>query len=184
MDKKEDFIYPKEVYIDKIEKKLKISFSTEQMVKTKMMIIEAYHRGIIPDDEYKKIKIKCDDFYKREGTVGFGSINLLSWTESRETSPQEFMHKLIGHLQPQEREEDIKQEDKIGSIATPTYGSYNHSSVVEYREFRDKVLYSNYLEKLFVKLYYKISPSIVDFIKSINKLRDFLTNFLNIYCKK
>ncbi len=46
-------------------------------------------------------------------------------------------------------------------IATSVYGSYDCPSVYTLRRFRDKSLNKTLIGRLFVKLYYKISPTIV-----------------------
>ena len=46
-------------------------------------------------------------------------------------------------------------------IATCVYGSYNCPEVWTLRRFRDYYLYKHFFGKLFIKIYYKISPVIV-----------------------
>lgn len=49
-------------------------------------------------------------------------------------------------------------------IATAVYGSYDAPEVIILREFKDKVLINNRLGSLFVRLYYRLSPSIARII--------------------
>lgn len=56
-------------------------------------------------------------------------------------------------------------------IATAATGSYDHPKVITLRKFRDNVLLTNSLGKIFVKLYYKISPSIANKIANSNLLK-------------
>lgn len=51
-------------------------------------------------------------------------------------------------------------------IATAAYGSYAEPHVLTLREFRDNVLYTTALGRLFVRCYYKTSPPIADLIAS------------------
>lgn len=46
-------------------------------------------------------------------------------------------------------------------IATAVYGSYNCKEVWVLRRYRDYVLYENVLGRIFIKMYYKLSPSLV-----------------------
>jgi hypothetical protein len=49
-------------------------------------------------------------------------------------------------------------------IATAAYGSAEHPHVRMLRDFRDRYLMTRKLGRMFVKFYYKHSPSIADFI--------------------
>jgi predicted DNA-binding transcriptional regulator YafY len=51
-------------------------------------------------------------------------------------------------------------------IATMAYGSYEHPQVLILRKFRDDVLLSSFIGKLFVKVYYTISPKFVIVLKN------------------
>jgi hypothetical protein len=51
-------------------------------------------------------------------------------------------------------------------IATMAYGSYEHPQVLILRKFRDDVLHSYFIGKLFVKLYYSVSPKFVFVLKN------------------
>ncbi len=51
-------------------------------------------------------------------------------------------------------------------IATMAYGSYEHPQVLILRKFRDDVLLSSFIGKLFVMVYYSISPKFVIVLKN------------------
>ena len=56
-------------------------------------------------------------------------------------------------------------------IATAAYGSYLHPKVMLLREFRDNYLLTNAPGRAFVALYYKVSPSLANFIARHDSLR-------------
>ena len=76
--------------------------------------------------------------------------------------------------------------DKYGCyIATCVYGSYDCPNVWVLRRFRDNVLASSWHGKLFIKVYYAISPTLVKLFGSSNwfkkiciKPLNYLVNFL------
>ena len=67
-------------------------------------------------------------------------------------------------------------------IATMAYGDYDHPQVLILRNFRDSILKKYFLGRLFINVYYNISPVIVkrfknnQFIK--RRTRDFLDSFI------
>ena len=73
-------------------------------------------------------------------------------------------------------------------IATMAYGDYEHPQVMVLRKFRDNILLKYLIGKLFVKIYYFISPKIVQVLKNnhtinriIRKILDKLIEYINQY---
>lgn len=68
-------------------------------------------------------------------------------------------------------------------IATMVYGDYDHPQVLILRNFRDKYLLEKQWGRLFVKLYYKYSPLLVERLKDHrminNGIRKILDCFIN-----
>lgn len=62
-------------------------------------------------------------------------------------------------------------------IATACYGNYNAHEVLVLREFRDAKLLSNPLGKVFVSVYYTISPSIAARISKSNISKDLIRRY-------
>jgi hypothetical protein len=56
-------------------------------------------------------------------------------------------------------------------IATAAFGSYRAPEVILLRKFRDRFLLTNTPGTLFVEFYYRVSPSIADFISHYDSLR-------------
>lgn len=74
-------------------------------------------------------------------------------------------------------------------IATMAYGNYEHPQVIVLRKFRDDVLQKYLIGRIFVKIYYFISPKIVLILKEnhtinriIRKMLDKLIKNINQYC--
>ncbi|MBN8835592.1 MAG: hypothetical protein BGO53_02260 [Sphingobacteriales bacterium 39-19] len=66
-----------------------------------------------------------------------------------------------------------KEENKNCYIATLCYGNQDAVQVLTFRDYRDKVLNKSFLGKIFVRVYYNISPKLIPYLKNkeqINKL--------------
>ena len=76
-------------------------------------------------------------------------------------------------------------------IATMVYGDYEHPQVLVLREFRDNFLAHYLLGRVFIRFYYKYSPSWVEALehnkminKSIKKALNALIKIINITHEK
>lgn len=69
-------------------------------------------------------------------------------------------------------------------IATMVYGNYEHPSVIILRQYRDEVLSKTIFGVIFIKLYYKISPNIVELLKDNKKINHYIKKILNLFVKK
>lgn len=65
-------------------------------------------------------------------------------------------------------------------IATYVYGDYNSNEVLILRDFRDNILLKNFLGKIFVTIYYQISPILIRYFngKFFKKSSKFILNKL------
>jgi len=69
---------------------------------------------------------------------------------------------------------NLESLDGVCYIATACYGSYEVPEVLILRKFRDKVLLQTITGKLFVKIYYKLSPTLANKLKNMSKINDFV----------
>jgi hypothetical protein len=68
-------------------------------------------------------------------------------------------------------------------IATATFGSYHHPTVLLYRNFRDNFLDRTFWGKLFIRLYYSISPSVAKIVGRYKFLKYFSCKLLTLFSK-
>ncbi|MBR5566415.1 MAG: hypothetical protein IKW08_09705 [Roseburia sp.] len=55
-------------------------------------------------------------------------------------------------------------------IATAVYGGYEQPQVLVLRKFRDEVLKKNFFGRLFIKIYYALSPNVAKKLKNHNQI--------------
>jgi hypothetical protein len=65
-------------------------------------------------------------------------------------------------------------------IATMAYGDYDHPQVLELRKFRDEVLLKSNLGTYLVKIYYKVSPRMVEILKNQKSVNSAIRGILNL----
>lgn len=64
-------------------------------------------------------------------------------------------------------------------IATAVYGSYDAPEVLVLRQFRDNTLSATALGRLFIKVYYRLSPPIADRLKNAKHINRFVRGILD-----
>lgn len=64
-------------------------------------------------------------------------------------------------------------------IATMAYGDYDHPQVMELRKFRDEFLNKSVLGRIFIRLYYKYSPLLVQRLEDKPKTNDIIRTLLD-----
>lgn len=82
------------------------------------------------------------------------------------------------------RKVKVGKEKEGCYIATAVYGSYNAEEVLILRKFRDQFLQKYFLGKMFIKIYYRVSPILVQRLGKNKKVlvntRKILDKFVNI----
>ena len=81
---------------------------------------------------------------------------------------------LVGKLELDKILDYEKVSDKRCFIATACYDDYNSEEVIVLRNFRDNKLQKSFVGKIFVRLYYQISPTLANFIYKHDGLKSFI----------
>jgi hypothetical protein len=68
-------------------------------------------------------------------------------------------------------------------IATMVYGSYESQEVIFFRNYRDRVLQHSTIGRQFIKIYYRYSPIIVKYTKSLNLIHPPIRHILDLLIK-
>ena len=128
------------------------------------------------------------DFYKLR-------LSNLKISEVEEMKNYFFVNKLLNNKKELEKHfnakiQSIQQKGQNNSqnfyIATLAYQNIEHPQVEYLRKFRDNRLMKIYLGKVFIKLYYRFSPSLVNLLgnkPTINYLLRTLLNYLIKFLK-
>ncbi len=80
-----------------------------------------------------------------------------------------------------------KSQDSGGGgcyIATAVYGSYDAPEVMTLRRFRDDVLLKHWWGKVFVKVYYIISPPLAGKLRNMSRINSLVRNRLDIFVEE
>lgn len=68
-------------------------------------------------------------------------------------------------------------------IATMAYGSYEHPQVLQLRKFRDETLATSAFGRKFISAYYKVSPKLVELLKSKRTINSVIRTLLNAFIR-
>jgi hypothetical protein len=68
-------------------------------------------------------------------------------------------------------------------IATMAYGDYDHPQVLILRNFRDNILNKSASGRLFIKIYYKYSPRLVEILKNHRTINTIIRKTLDQFIK-
>jgi tetratricopeptide (TPR) repeat protein/DNA-directed RNA polymerase subunit RPC12/RpoP len=83
---------------------------------------------------------------------------------------------------------DFDNQNKAGKkgcyIATTVYGSYSCNEVMILRKLRDESLYKHWWGRLFIALYYSISPLLIKKINSGSRIEKILRKLLDLIVEK
>lgn len=69
-------------------------------------------------------------------------------------------------------------------IATMVYGDYNHENVIVLRKFRDNILNNYFFGRIFIKVYYRLSPKLVSLLKGNTRINYYIKKILNLFVKR
>jgi hypothetical protein len=64
------------------------------------------------------------------------------------------------------------------------YGSYEAREVLILRQFRDDVLSKSMFGKIFIRVYYTLSPGMVEFLRDHMKIQKIIRQLLNKLIRK
>ena len=82
--------------------------------------------------------------------------------------------KIHEKLKESETSSGNKSDSSGCYIATACYGSYDCPQVLTFRNFRDTYLAQTMLGKMFIKIYYALSPKIAERLKNKNRINAFI----------
>ncbi|MHB8259405.1 MAG: CFI-box-CTERM domain-containing protein [Bacteroidia bacterium] len=72
----------------------------------------------------------------------------------------------------------FKKKNEGCFIATACYGDYDATEVLILRQYRDNKLLTNYFGKLFVAIYYSVSPFFATIISKSDRLKNIVRQYL------
>lgn len=78
----------------------------------------------------------------------------------------------------------VQQQKEGCYIATAVYGSYDAPEVIVLRRFRDETLKKSALGRLFIRVYYKFSPSVAEKLKNASKTNSLVRSILDKWVYK
>lgn len=144
----------------------------------KMEKIIKIHKDLIESASYKYRASYYDYFLKMR--IPGGYIINLKLTEDSKKNRNEEINKYKKKIEEIDPNYNLNSNTKEGCyIATVVYGSYEANEVKVLRKFRDDTLKKLFLGRLFIKIYYKISPNIAKKLKNNIKTNKAIKEILN-----
>ena len=169
-DKPDDVNYGLQMVGGELQKNLYIMGKGEALENV-CKIYEILHPLIIDDKELLKSSIST---FKHFLSIGFRKNfkpEQINWQK-----PITMYDGSIKKLDPSHVPSRTHVEGNC-FIATAVYGSYDHPSVLVFRDFRDGVLAKNLFGRLFIKTYYKYGK----YPANVVKYNEFMSNCLKTY---
>lgn len=142
----------------------------------------AFYWGVKPEEiwnaarnnEIQDIRLNKDDGQKE-------IIAKAVYDEAMKRLPSQLSE--TSDVEDTDTHEEIPEKKEGCYIATAVYGSYNAPEVITLRRFRDETLKKSFLGRLFIKVYYRLSPPVAERLKNahnINKtVRKILDKWVN-----
>ena len=156
---------------------VKIRYSSYQIASSLMLSLKQLSKVVDISDELKTLIIKNKEIVNQKVKL-FEEHPVITdlLYKFNEISKLD-----LGKFNRDMKSNSEKRKNPSGGcyIATMVYGNYNHSQVKELRKFRDNILIPNPIGRLFVKIYYKISPKIVDKLDNKERIHSFLRFILD-----
>jgi hypothetical protein len=88
----------------------------------------------------------------------------------------------------QQLDSQIKQAKSKASrgcyIATMAYGDYDHLQVMKLRRFRDDVLSKSLFGRIFIRVYYTLSPAFVRILRDSERVNSLIRRLLDKWIKE
>jgi len=163
-------------------------FSVDEEV-FKLKANRNYNDVIKNRDRNSKVKVEESTFYNLsrqllekicsgtnvEAKITGEKINQEIWVDKFQILCQQFYNNFYDNTK---YVESLNKKTKGCFIATATYGNYNHPQVIEFRTFRDNYLQKYLIGKLFISMYYAVSPFIARIIEESEILRNISRKYL------
>ncbi|MDP8314856.1 MAG: CFI-box-CTERM domain-containing protein [Candidatus Celaenobacter antarcticus] len=178
-------------WISSMEEKLnlaerKLTDSNEGLAK--LYFLRAVNEAVLGDSSISKRRRRVIEFYNQALELGYKpesriyyrmavTNQVLEGKKEDIISNYEKVVDLAGidsklGIESAKEIEKLKAQTGGGCfIATAVYDSYEAPEVLILREFRDDVLLTSTLGKIFVKFYYFVSPPFSDFLRNKSKLK-------------
>ncbi len=109
------------------------------------------------------------DFWRKHGLDDETIVNCFKYIKEN------------GVILHEEYIDEVTNESEGCYIATAVYGDYDAPEVMILRKYRDRKLKKNIVGRMFIKIYYKLSPSIAEKLKYKRKINLMVKKILDKY---